>query len=382
MDFILTAEQANYAAHVQDFSERVLSASAAERMAESRFDREIWRQAAEMGLAGLPVPEEWGGSGFGALDTMVVVEAMGRGCEDMGLVFSLCAHMFACAVPVWRYGSDAIRERFLRGVATGELIAANAITEPRAGSDVHAMGATATRDGDQYVLNGEKCFVTNAPVADLFLVYAKTTPAYGFFGTSGFLIPRDTHGLMVADGGSKTGLDTSPWGTVYLDQCQVPLSALVGAEGGGATMFKDSMVWERGCLFAAYVGAMERVLERCVEQARNRKQFGKSIGSNQAISHRLVDMKLRVDTSRLLLYRAGWLYDRQQPCEEAIAMSKLWISECAVQSGLDAIQIFGGTGVSSSAGIDRLLLDALPSRIFSGTSEVQRDIISRHLGLR
>ncbi len=382
MDFFLTDEQTTYAAHVQQFAEQVLSASAAERMAKSRFDREIWRQAAEMGLTGLPLPEKWGGSGFGALDTMIVVEALGRGCEDMGLVFSLCAHMFACAVPIWRYGSETLHERFLHAVAKGEVIVANAITEPGAGSDVHAMRTTATRDGDHYLLSGEKCFITNAPIADLFLIYAQTAPKHGFFGISGFLISRDTPGLTVTDAGAKTGLNTSPWGTVYLQECRVPMSALVGVEGGGAPMFQDSMVWERGCLFAAYVGAMERVLQQSIRQATDRKQFGRQIGDNQAISNRLVDMKLRIETSRLLLYRAGWLYDHDQPYEEAIALSKLWISECAVQSGLDAIQIFGGTGVTRATGIDRLLLDALPSRVFSGTSEIQREIIARHLGLR
>ncbi|NIA00473.1 acyl-CoA dehydrogenase family protein [Massilia sp. CCM 8734] len=382
MDFRLSSEQQEAVSHIHRFARDVLSASASERIASSHFDRNKWTQASEIGLAGLPLPQEWGGSGFGALDTMLAVEALGQGCVDMGLVFSLCAHMFACAVPLWRHGSRELHERYLSGMAKGSLIAANAITEPGSGSDAFAMRSSARRDGEHYILNGEKCFVTNAPVADVFLLYAKTDAHQSYFGISAFLIPRATPGLTVTTGERKSGLCTSPWGSVHLDDCRVPVWARVGEEGAGATIFQDSMIWERGCLFAAYVGAMERVLAQCVTHARERQQFGRPIGHNQAVSDRLVDFKLRLETSRLLLYRAGWLYDQDLPHEEAIAQSKLWVSECAVQCGLDAIQIFGGAGVCSETGIDRLLLDALPARIFSGTNEIQREFIARHMGLR
>lgn len=382
MHFRLSDEQRERSSHIRSFAGEVLSASAARRIEESRFDRAVWDQAAELGLAGLPIPEEWGGSGLGALDTMIGVEALGQGCTDMGLVFSLCAHMFACAVPVWRYGSPEIHRRWLRELATGRAIAANAITEPETGSDAYAMKTKAWREGDEYVIEGQKCFATNAPVADVFVVYARTDPKQAYFGISCFLVPRDAPGLTVADGGAKTGLGTSPWGTLYLDGCRVPASARVGAEGVGATIFHDSMIWERGCLFAAYVGAMQRVLDQCVDHSRERRQFGQPICRNQSVSNMLVDFKLRLETSRLLLYRAGWLYDEGEPYEEAIAQSKLWISESAVRCGLDAIQVFGGSGVSSATGVDRLLLDSLPSRIFSGTSEIQREFIARQMGLR
>lgn len=382
MDFRLTGEQKERTEHIRRFAREVLSPGALDRVAHGTFDRALWDRAAELGLAGLPVAEEWGGSGLNALDTMLAVEALGAGSTDMGLVFSLCAHMFACAVPLWRYGSPGLHDRYLRGVATGRLIAANAITEPESGSDAYAMRTKARRDGDDYVIDGQKCFVTNAPVADLFVVYARTNPKQPFFGISCFAVPRGTPGLTVLPGSRKTGLDTSPWGTLHFDECRVPASARVGAEGVGATIFHDSMIWERGCLFAAYVGAMERVLEQCVSHARDRRQFGQPIGRMQGISDLLVDFKLRLETSRLLLYRAGWLHDQGEPYEEAIAQSKLWISESAVKAGLDAIQVFGGAGVSSDTGIDRLLLDALPSRIFSGTSQIQREFIARQMGLR
>lgn len=378
----LSASQRERVETTLRFARSRLSAGAREREAAARFDRGLWDEAAAFGLAGLPIPEEWGGSGLDAVDTMLVVEALGKGCEDGGLVFSLCAHMFASAVPIWRSRSVEHRERYLRDLAAGKRICANATTEPEAGSDVYAMKATARRDGSEYVLDGTKCFVTNAPVADLFLVYASTDPGRGLFGISGFLVPRDTPGLRVAQEHHKTGLRTSPWGTVYLDECRVPESARLGPEGSGAALFGESMIWERGCLFAYYVGAMERSLERCVEHARSRVQFGHRIGEFQAVSSRIVDMKLRLETSRLLLYRAGELHRQGKRCDEAVAMSKLWISEAALQSGLDAVQLFGAAGVATDSGADALMRDAVPARIFSGTSEVQRAVIARMLGLR
>ena len=366
---------------VSKFGRARLSAGARKREAASIFDRAIWKEAAEFGLAGLPLPEAWGGSGLDAVDTMLVIEALGKACEDGGLVFSLCAHMFASAVPIWRSGSAALHDRYLRDIATGALICANGTTEPDAGSDIYAMKTTARRVGGEYVLDGTKCFITNAPVADLFLLYAATNPGRGFLGISAFLIPRDTPGLRVAAEHGKTGLKTSPWGSIYLEDCRVPESARVGPEGAGAVMFNDSMIWERGCLFAYYVGAMERVLEQCIEHARSRVQFGHKIGSFQSVANRIVDMKLRLETSRLLLYRAGELHRQGKRCDEAVALSKLWISEAALQSGLDAVQIFGGSGIATDTGVDALMRDAVPARIFSGTSEMQRAIIAKMLGL-
>ncbi|HTV23607.1 MAG TPA: acyl-CoA dehydrogenase family protein [Polyangiaceae bacterium] len=366
---------------VLKFARERLSPGAREREAEGRFDRELWNEAAEFGLAGLPIPEAWGGSGLDAVETMQVVEALGKGCEDGGFVFSLCAHMFASAVPLWRSKATAHHERYLHDIATGRLICANGTSEPNAGSDVYAMKSTARRVGDEYVLEGEKCFITNAPVADIFLIYAATAPERGFLGVSAFMIPRGTPGLRVVDEHAKTGLRTSPWGTIYLEECKVPVSARVGPEGAGAMLFAESMVWERGCLFAYYVGAMERVLERCVEHARTRVQFKQRIGAFQSVSNRIVDMKLRLETSRLLLYRAGELHRAGKRCDEAVALSKLWISEAAVQTGLDAIQIFGASGMAPDTGIDALLRDAVPSRIFSGSSEMQRAIVARMMGL-
>jgi L-prolyl-PCP dehydrogenase len=363
------------------FARSRLAPGAREREAAAAFDRGLWDEAAGFGLTGLPIPEKWGGSGLDAVDTMLVIEALGKACEDGGLVFSLCAHTFASAVPIWRSSSTIHHERYLTDIASGKLICANGTSEPDAGSDVYAMKTTADRVGSEYVLNGTKSFITNAPVADLFLIYATTSPERKVFGISAFLLPRDTAGLSVTPERAKTGLRTSPWGTIYLDNCRIPESARLGPEGSGASLFAESMIWERGCLFAYYVGAMERSLERCIEHVRSRKQFGHRLGSFQSVSNRIVDMKLRLEASRLLLYRAGELHRSGKRCDEAVALSKLWISEAALQSGLDAVQIFGGTGVATDSGVDALMRDAVPARIFSGTSEMQRAIVARMLGL-
>jgi len=373
--------QVERTALVLRFARTRISPGAKQREREGTFDSKLWDECADFGLAGLPIPEEWGGSGLDALDTIHVVEALGKGAEDGGLVFSLCAHMFASAVPIWRSGAKEIHERYLRDIAAGKLLCANGTTEPEAGSDIYAMKASARRDGSDYILDGTKCFITNAPVADLFLIYAKTNPSAGFMGISAFLLPKSTPGLRVVPEHSKIGLKTSPWGTIYLEECRVPAESRVGPEGSGAALFGESMIWERCCLFAYYVGAMDRVLERCIEHARARRQFGRLIASNQSIQNRIVDMKLRLETSRLLLYHTGELHRQGKRCDEAAAMCKLWISEAAVQSGMDAIQIFGGSGVVSETGVDALLRDAIPAQIFSGTSEMQRMIIARMLGL-
>jgi alkylation response protein AidB-like acyl-CoA dehydrogenase len=266
-------------------------------------------------------------------------------------------------------------------LARGELIGANAITEAEAGSDVAAVKTTATRSGDHYLLNGAKSYVTNGPVADVFLVYASTTATRGFFGLTAFAVDRKTPGLVVGRPFRKVGLHAAPTGQVYFENCRVPASRRLGEEGQGMAIFQASMAWERGCLFAAYLGAMDRDLATAVSFARERQQFGRPIGKNQAIAHRIADMKLRLEAARWLLYRSCWLKDRGQDSTLDISLAKLAVSEAAIQSGLDLIRIHGSLGISSESRLADSLFDALPSTTFSGTSEIQRDLIARSLGL-
>jgi alkylation response protein AidB-like acyl-CoA dehydrogenase len=343
--------------------------------------RARWRCAAEAGLAGLSVPSRYGGGGHDALTTARAVEAWARGSEDMSLSFALSAHLFACCMPIAERGGGELRSRLLPGLCSGERIAANAITETDAGSDVNSLTTRARPDGDHYVLSGAKSWVTNAPVADVFVVYATSDPRAGFLGISAFVVERDRPGVRVEPPIDKAVLEGVPASALTLDECRVPAENLLGDVGQGAAVFQRSMIWERAVLFAGYLGMLDRQLERTVEHARTRRQFGRPIGKNQAVGHAVADMKVRLESARLLLYRAAWAIDQGCASEVDVAAAKLAVSEAAIASSLAAVQIHGSLGVTREAGVERMLRDALPSTIFSGTSEMQREMIARGLGL-
>jgi alkylation response protein AidB-like acyl-CoA dehydrogenase len=344
------------------------------------FSREAWTLCARHGVLGVAVPARFGGLDRDALTAAVVTEALGYGCADLGLVFAMAAHIYACIVPIMTFGSEAQRERWLPRLVSGAAIAAHATTEPDAGSDIFRMATRAERRGDHYALTGIKSFTSNAPIADLILVTAVTDPKQGYFGLSTFLVETTAPGLRIGKPYDKIGLESAPMSDVYLDECIVPAAQRIGSEGTGASIFLHSMTWERTCLLAAYLGAMDRVLERTIRHAKDRRQFDQPIGRFQGVSHRIADMKLRLESARLLLYRAAWGIARGTEDEMAAALAKLAVSEAAVASGLDAIQIHGAIGTMSGE-IERFLRDAIPARIFSGTSEIQRNTIARALGL-
>ncbi len=341
---------------------------------------ERWRACASFGLAGLSVPAELGGSGFDALSTAHVLEGFGRGTHDLGIGFSTAAHLFACTMPLLEFGGHERRPLVLR-LARGESIGANAITEAEAGSDVFSLRTTAERCGNEYRLNGVKSFVTNGPVADVFLVYATINRKDGYLGVTAFLVERGAPGVVVGEQFEKMGLAAAPMSSVYLEDVRVPVENRVGEEGRGSEVFGRSMLWERACLFALYLGSMQRQTEESVEFAKRRRQGGRPISAYQAVSHRLVDMKARLEAARLLLYRACWAFDRGQDAREFIGLAKIAISEGAVQTALDAIQIHGGSGYLAESRFEASLRDAIPTTIFSGTSEVQRNLVARSMGL-
>jgi alkylation response protein AidB-like acyl-CoA dehydrogenase len=243
------------------------------------------------------------------------------------------------------------------------------------------MRTRAKRDGESYVLNGAKTFVTNAPVADLFVAYATVKPELGPMGVTAFIVPRDTPGLMISRHLDKMGLRTSPMAEVIFDNCRIPAEQRLGREGRGAEVFECSMEWERGCILASCLGVMHRQLQDCLQYARSRKQFGKPIGKFQSVANRLVDMKVRLDTCRPLVYRIGELKDANQSGVVEAAVAKLYVSESFVKSCLDAVQIFGGYGYMTDQQVERDLRDSVGSTLYSGTSEIQRNIIARGLGL-
>ena len=285
MDFDLTDDQRRrYDELVEAIGDRLGGGPALDVEAGMRTK---WKQAAALGLVGLCLPTEFGGGGCGAFDTALSLKAFGRACADTGLVFAVAAHLLACAIPIRDFAGDAVRAGLLAGLASGDLIAANAMTEPGAGSDIGRLRATAVLDGDEYVLDGVKSFVSNAPVADVLVTYATTDATAGFLGISAFVVPRTLPGVTVSGPLAKMGLDGCLAGQVEFDGCRVPKDHLLGVEGHGAAIFQHSMGWERACLFAGYVGLMDGQLERCVGHARERRQFGRRLGDFQAISHRI-----------------------------------------------------------------------------------------------
>ncbi|MCB9557502.1 MAG: acyl-CoA dehydrogenase family protein [Deltaproteobacteria bacterium] len=381
MNFDPTDDQRELFDNVLAFASKALAEDPRERDAAHQFDRNGWQQAAEFGLTGLNIAGEYGGMGHDAVTTALAMEAFGQGCHDMGLVFSVAAHLFACATPIDEFGSQELKSRLLRKLAAGELVAANAATESEAGSDIHAMKTRATRDGDDYVISGAKTYVTNGPIGDVFVTYATTNPAFGYMGITAFVVERDRQGVATGQPFHKVGLRSSPTGAVYFEDCRIPVANRLGEEGQGGMIFRSSMIWERACLFACYVGMLQRQLNQVVEYARTRKQGGKLIGKYQAVSHRIVDMKLRLEAARLLVYRACFNRDQGRDATADIALAKIAVSEAAVQSGIDAIRVLGGNGVVDEYHVERMLRDAIPSTIFSGTSEIQRNLVAATLGL-
>ncbi|EST35939.1 hypothetical protein N566_16995 [Streptomycetaceae bacterium MP113-05] len=342
--------------------------------------RRRWSLAAGQGLVGATVPVAFGGSGLDAVTAAAMMEALGFACPDTGFAFSVAAHLFAAVMPLVEFGSEEQKKTWLPALCSGEQIAAHCITEPEAGSDALRLRTRATRDGDCYVLDGAKCFTTNAPVADVFVVQAATTPGGGYFGLTTFLVKAGTPGLRVGPRYDKLGLRGSPMADVYFDDCRVTEESVLDEEGSGAGIFSTSMRWERTCLFAAYLGAMQRVLNSTIVHVREREQFGMPLGGFQAVSHRVVDMMARQEAARLMLYKAANGLAVGDEDEIAPALAKIAVSEAAVQMGLDAIQLRGALGVLDGEA-EALLRDAIPARIFSGTNEIQKNNVARALGL-
>ncbi|GAA1629730.1 acyl-CoA dehydrogenase family protein [Catellatospora bangladeshensis] len=348
---------------------------------EGFYTRKDWLRLGELGLLGCSLPTEYGGGGLGALDTARQIEALGYGCPDTGLVFASSAHQFACAAPIAEFASEQAKRELLPGLCDGTLIAGNAMTEADAGSDVSRLAVTATETDGGWVLHGEKTFVSNGPAADVYVTYATTDPHAGHLGVTGFVVDRGSSGLTAGEPFDKMGLSSCPAGPVRFDGVFVPHERVLGVEGQGGAIFQQSMSWERTCLFAGYLGLLDRLVERAVTHARERRQFGRALADFQAVSHRIAEMKLRADTARLLLHRACWEMDQGGPRPMSVAMAKLAVSEGVLATALDAVRVFGGRGYQREDGIEAALRDAVPATIFSGTSDIQRHIIAKELGL-
>jgi alkylation response protein AidB-like acyl-CoA dehydrogenase len=376
----ISAEQAEFYDEVVRFA-RTLPEDALHRDHDEVFPRDIWKKVGEFGVMGLPAPAAYGGADASVVTTMLALEALGYGCNDAGLVFSVNAHMWTSVVPIMSYGTDDQKQQWLPGLCDGALVGCHAITEPDAGSDVFSLTTSGTEVDGGYVLNGRKMFITNAPIADLLIVFARTTDGIGPFGISAFLLEPGTAGLTVGKPFDKMGLRTSPMSEVVVEDCFVPSGAMLGQPGQGGEVFTTSMRWERACIMASQVGLMRRTMERCIAYARQRRQFGRPIAKYETIADKIADMKIAVDAGRAMVLRTGWLMDNGHDGMVEAAEAKAFVAEANVKAHLDAIQIYGGYGYMTESDLERHLRDAIGGKIYSGTTEIQKRIIARGLGL-
>ncbi|MET7419560.1 acyl-CoA dehydrogenase family protein [Dactylosporangium sp. NPDC005555] len=352
-----------------------------DRDAAGTFDTEGWKRLAELGLFGLPFGEQYGGLAQDLPTTMYALEALGTACRDGGLNFSAVTHLVSTGVALHRFGSARLKQRYLPDVCAGSIIGAHAVTEPAGGSDITPMRTTAVPDGDDFVLNGSKAFVSNGPIADVILVYARTGKLGNPAAISTFLVPRGTPGLSVGQPVGKMGLRTSPLAELFLDDVRVPRADMVGSQGAGLLILDAVMQWEILCGFVVNLGEMQHRLDRCVAYARTRRQFGEHIGRYQAISHRIVDMGTDVETARMWLYTTARKLAAGRTVTADVARTKLIVSESNVRSALAAVQIFGGYGYTTEYGLEQELRNSVSGTIYSGTSEIQRERLAALMGL-
>jgi alkylation response protein AidB-like acyl-CoA dehydrogenase len=359
-----------------------LNAGHIEDDAAERFPREKWDIIRESGVIRIPFDPEWGGLGHDPLTLTYVLEHLGHGCEDAGLLFTLATQIVSVAVPLQKFGSDELKERYLRRLIDGEIIGAHAISEPDAGSDATAMSTTARAEGDEFVINGKKAFCTSGPIADVITVYAQGEEGEGgATGITAFLVETNSPGLKVGDPIPKMGLGTSPIGELEFTDCRVPASNVIGRVGAGFFILEHVMNWEILGIFIMMVGEMQRRLERCVRFAKTRKAFGEPIGANQYIAGRIVDMHIDVETCRKHLYDTARRFASKRSIVSEIAVAKLLTSEANLRSALSAVQIFGGRGYMRREGLEKELRAAAGAPIYSGTNEMQRVRIAAMLGL-
>ena len=381
MDFSWTEEQLAYKNAVIKFAKKELNDGIIERDRKGEISLENWRKCAQFGILGLPIPEEYGGSDADVLTVMLAMEGLGYGCRDNGLIFAINAQMWSVQLPILTFGSEEQKQKYLPSLNSGELIGAHGMSEPDSGSDAYSLRTKAEKVDGGYMLNGTKMFVTNAPIADMAVVFATVDPSKGRSGITAFIVDSEMDGYKISRHLDKMGLRTSPMAEIILQNCFIPEENQLGTIGAGTSIFTNSMGWERSSILGSQIGAMEYQLEKCIRYARERRQFDQPIGKFQSISNRIADMKVRLETARLLLYKVAWTKQSGKSAVMEAALAKLYLSECFVQSSLDAIRIHGGYGYMTEFEIERDLRDAIGGTIYSGTSDIQRTIIARLSGL-
>jgi butyryl-CoA dehydrogenase len=377
MNFKLSDEHEMLRKMVRDFAEAEVEPGAAERDEEERFDDTLLGKLAELGLTGIPWGEEYGGIGSDYLSYVIAVEELSRVDASAGVMLS--AHTSLASWPLFKFGSEEQKQKYLRPLAEGTKLGAYGLTEPSSGSDAGAMRTTAKKDGDHYVINGNKIFITNGGVADIYIVFALTDPESKHKGTTAFIIEKGTPGFSFGKKEKKLGIRSSPTLELIFEDCRVPAENILGEVGEGFKVAMMTLDGGRNGIAAQAVGIAQGALDKATAYAKERKQFGKSIGSNQAIGFKLADMATKVEAARLLTYQAAWLESQGLPYGKASAMSKLFAGDIAMEVTTEAVQIYGGYGYTKDYPVERYMRDAKITQIYEGTNEIQRMVISRYL---
>ena len=378
MNFKLSEEHEMIRKMVRDFAQKEVEPTAAERDEEERFDMDLFKKMAELGLTGIPWPEEYGGIGSDYLAYVIAVEELSRVCASVGVTLS--AHTSLAGWPVFKYGTEEQKQKYLRPMAEGTKIGAYGLTEPASGSDAGAMRTTAKLDGDDYILNGSKIFITNGGIADIYIVFAVTNQEEGKRPeTTAFIVEEGFPGFSVGKKERKLGIRSSPTTEIMFDNCRVPKENILGNVGDGFVIAMKTLDGGRNGIAAQAVGIAQGALDASVDYAKEREQFGKPIAENQGIGFKLADMATSIEASRLLTYQAAWLESNNMSYGKESAMAKLMAGDTAMKVTTEAVQVFGGYGYTKDYPVERYMRDAKITQIYEGTQEIQRLVISRML---
>jgi len=379
MNFELTEEQQMIKKMVRDFAEDVIRPRAVEIDTEAKFPVDIFEQIGELGLLGIPFPEKYGGSGGDTISYALAVEEIGRVCGSTGLSYAAAVSLGAS--PLYYFGTEEQKEKYLKPLAEGKALGSFGLTEPNAGSDAGGTRTTAKEDGDSYIINGEKCFITNASFAKTIIVTAITgKDDKGKNTISSIIVPTDTEGVKITSNYDKMGVRGSDTAEIVLENVRVPKENLLGEANKGFKQFLYTLDGGRISIGALAVGIAQASLDKALEYAKERQQFGRPISKFQAIQFKLADMAMETELARNMVHKAAWLKDNEKPFSKEAAYAKLFATETAFRAANQAIQIHGGYGYMREYEVERYLRDAKLLEIGEGTSEIQRLVIARQLG--
>jgi len=380
MEFSFTEEQLMFKEQVIRFAAKQIVPRCAEHDLCGEFDFQSFRKLGEFGILGLHFPEALGGSDADVVTTVLAGEALGEAGLDGGLTLAYGAHTFLCADTIFTHGSEAQRKKYIPKLASGEWIGCMGLTEPGAGSDVASITTRAERKGERYVLNGNKMFITNGPVADVAVIYAKTGKDLRHAGVSAFIVEKGTPGFSSGKNLIKMGVRSSHTSELIFEDCDIPAENLIGMEGAGFLMAMQTVEWDRSALLAPFIGGMTYVLDKCLKYAAERYQFGRPIGRFQAMKHKLADIKIFIEAARSLCYRIAWCKDQGRPLNHLeAAVAKLFVGDWSLGPANDAVVLHGGYGYCHEYEVERYFRDSRLAPIGGGTSEIQKKIISKLL---